>query len=100
MLSPQPPHTQSFLRSFGLPVLEQLHVFKRPSRQARAIAYATPAALIDCTNAASRLPEIETNRNLTPRRFTGPNVRRIIQIVTTRPNNYGEKHLIFFYYSF
>lgn len=61
MLSPQPPQTQSLLKSFGLPDLEQLHVFKRPSLQARAIACATPAALIACTNAASRLPVTDMN---------------------------------------
>jgi len=63
MLSPQPPQTQSLLRSFGLPDLEQLHVFRRPSLQARAMACVTPAALIAWTNAASRLPVTDTQVN-------------------------------------
>lgn len=61
-LSPQPPHIQSFFRSFGLFVLPQEQVDKRPSLHALDTEYATPAEANACANADSLLPETKKNR--------------------------------------
>lgn len=55
-LSPHPPQSHSFFRSFGLFVLPQEQVDKRPSLQALDTEYETPAEAKAWAKAASLLP--------------------------------------------